>query len=123
MSYKCVASNKYGTSKTIGVLVVKCKNPPIRKSPSPSPSPSRSLSQSPTTVNLINNSALNRNLSPMRNIDLPPPILQAVIEEPEIISSSQSESENLKVNLLEKNLGQSSSKQEEVSLICKKRLI
>ena len=23
MSYKCVASNKYGTSKTIGVLVVK----------------------------------------------------------------------------------------------------
>jgi hypothetical protein len=25
MSYKCVASNKYGTSKTIGVLVVKGK--------------------------------------------------------------------------------------------------
>ena len=25
MSYKCVASNKYGTAKTIGVLVVKGK--------------------------------------------------------------------------------------------------
>jgi hypothetical protein len=27
MSYKCVASNEYGTSKTVGVLVIKSKIP------------------------------------------------------------------------------------------------
>ncbi|CAF0740265.1 unnamed protein product [Brachionus calyciflorus] len=73
MSYKCVASNKHGTSKTIGVLVVKAK----KNKPS---------------SNLLPpvNSSSKRSLSPLRNIDVPPSNLQPVKEETEI-SSSQSE--------------------------------
>jgi hypothetical protein len=82
ISYKCVASNEHGTSKTIGILVVKA-NKALK---SHSPSPSRSL-EPPTT------SLKQRSCSPLRNIDVPPSNLQPVKEETEV-SSSQSEDTN-----------------------------
>lgn len=78
MSYKCVASNTHGTSKTIGVLVVKANKT------SKSNSPSRSSSLGPPT------SQNPRSLSPLRNIEVPPSNLLPVKEETEV-SSSQSE--------------------------------
>ena len=76
MSYKCVASNKYGTAKTIGVLVVKATK--SKKSPSPG----RSLTPPTLTT--------QRSISPLKNIDVPPSNLMPVKEETEL-SSSQSE--------------------------------
>lgn len=69
MSYKCVASNKYGTAKTIGILVVKA-NKNARKLEPPAEN--------------------RRSASPLKNIDVPPSNLQPVKEETEV-SSSQSE--------------------------------
>ncbi len=80
-SYKCVASNEHGTSKTIGVLVVKANKS------AKSPSPNRSLEPPSSTGQLA-----KRTLSPLRNIDVPPSNLHPVKEESEL-SSSQSETE------------------------------
>lgn len=71
MSYKCVASNMYGTSKTIGILVVKA-NKDLKRNKLEPPTNSR------------------RSASPLKKIDVPPSNLQPVKEETEI-SSSQSE--------------------------------
>ena len=48
MSYKCVASNQYGTAKTIGVLVIK-ENKALRRSPTMS---RRSISPATSAVDL-----------------------------------------------------------------------
>lgn len=76
MSYKCVASNKYGTSKTIGVLVVKAN-----KTSNPS-SPSRTL-RAPDSN--------QRSKSPLKNIDVPVSNLPTVKEENELTSSQSEE--------------------------------
>ena len=78
MTYKCVASNKYGTCKTIGVLMVKASK--SVKSPSRSLEPPKSP---------------NRCLSPLRNIDVPPSNLQTVKEETEVSSQSEDATETL----------------------------
>lgn len=82
MSYKCVASNKYGTAKTIGILVVKANKNAKKLEP---PAENR------------------RSASPLKNIDVPPSNLQPVKEETEV-SSSQSEESIIDIlNKSEKN--------------------
>jgi hypothetical protein len=77
MTYKCLATNKHGTAKTIANLVVKAIKSP--KSP----------------VSTKNISVTRRSASPLRNIEVPPSNLTSVTEETEH-SGSQSEAENLK---------------------------
>lgn len=77
-SYKCVATNRYGTSKTLGLLLLKPSHKPI--SPK-SPSPKRS-SDFPKITGC-------RSDSPLKNIEVPVSNLLPVKEEAE--HSSQSE--------------------------------
>ena len=95
-SYKCVASNKYGNAKTIGVIVVKglfvffkfyfesliflCI---AARSASKNSSPSRTLAPPVDPV--------KRNVSPLRNIEVPPSNLLPVKEETEVSSHSDAD--------------------------------
>jgi hypothetical protein len=68
MSYKCVATNKHGTAKTFGVLVIK-ENRALR-------SPTHRSGSATATAEL-------RTASPLRKIDVPVSHLMPVLEESE----------------------------------------
>lgn len=111
MSYKCTATNQYGSAKTIGVLVVKGRvNYSIKYNPflvlifhmfeaskkrSSSRSPARSLTPPSPSISGPGVPSKSRSISPLRNIDVPPSNLQPVKEESEV-SSSEHEHETSK---------------------------
>jgi hypothetical protein len=72
MSYKCVATNRHGTAKTFGVLVIK-ENKALR-------SPTH-LARSPNSATTAGDQM--RTASPLRKIDVPVSHLMPVLEESE----------------------------------------
>ncbi|CAF2530540.1 unnamed protein product [Rotaria sp. Silwood2] len=73
-AYRCVATNKYGSSVTTGFLAVLRRKRSHSPSPSRNASPSRSLSPSSSRVP-------DRSVSPLRYINLPVSKLARVTEE------------------------------------------
>lgn len=87
-SYKCVATNRFGTSKTLGLLMIKSNKTLSRKSPSPIRSPdSPKLGSS------------RRSYSPLKNIEVPPSNLLPVKEETELSSQSEDVPDSSKTSI------------------------
>ncbi|CAF0827406.1 unnamed protein product, partial [Didymodactylos carnosus] len=99
-AYRCIVTNKYGSSVTTGFLAVISRK--RSKSPSPSRSPGRISSSSPSRSLSPSQAARERGASPLRYINVPLSKLERVTEELETLIAAEHINEQEKENITAK---------------------
>ncbi|CAF0795970.1 unnamed protein product [Didymodactylos carnosus] len=99
-AYRCIATNKHGSSVTTGFLTVLSRK--RSQSPSPTRSPARTLSSSPGRSLSPSKASRERGASPLRYINVPPSKLERVTEELETLITAEHINEQEKENITPK---------------------